>query len=241
MPVPGTHLTRREALALGAATGVAAAVGVTPASAGAAVVGAGSGPDYLRRSTYAALVGETFTIGSQTLRLTGVADVLGAKADASLRGLEEAFALSFEGPADAFEAGLHQMSHPLLGPFPLYAGPEGPVRDGVRAYGATIDRSVRVSLGAATQDDGPRLRATEAQLGDPSRERRRGAPPTERDREIARERRLAAMLPRSQSRAAAREARARLRAALVERVTFKREQRARLLSSRSSFLRRPGR
>jgi hypothetical protein len=168
--LPVSRLTRREALVLGAATAAAATAQVSSASAASPLVGSGSeGPGYLRRSTYTPLVGEDFTVGPHVVRLTAVRDVLGAAADASLRGHEDAFALEFTGAAGAFTEDIHLVSHPLVGPFPLFVGPTGRVTRARQAYGATIDRSVRVNVAAAPHsatapDAGRRRDAHEARV-----------------------------------------------------------------------------
>ena len=57
-------MTRREAIALGAAAGVAATVGDPRSVLAAGVVGGTGGPEYLRRWGYADHVGSRFAVGT---------------------------------------------------------------------------------------------------------------------------------------------------------------------------------
>ena len=113
-------------------------LGLRPWAAAPAVA---AGP-HLVRSSWAGLVQQSFAVGSVELRLHAVADVAGAARDRSLKGSEDAFALTFSGPAaEALESGIHTLSHPALGPFELFISPvERPGTD--RIYEAVIDRSV---------------------------------------------------------------------------------------------------
>jgi hypothetical protein len=234
---PCSKMTRREALALGAAAGVAASVGA-PATALAAASGAGQGvTEHLRRSTYAELVGESFSVGGHAVTLVAVEDVLGAARQRSLRGHEDAFQLLFEGDADALGSQIHEFFHPLVGPFALFAGPVGAVRGLRQLYGATVDRTVRLRSAAAA-----------APASRPAREPGRDEPdpeeagePSARDAEIVRAREAAAAAPLVRRRRAARRARRTLRRTAAERVRFKRKQRDRLRRTRRGWLRRHGR
>jgi hypothetical protein len=250
VPRPASNLTRREALALGAAAGVAASVGM-PAAAGAAatVIGPGTaGPAYLRRSTYLTLVGETFTAGEHALRLTAVRDVHGAAFKPSLRGHEDAFALEFEGQADALDQDLHQLGHLLIGPFPMFLGPTGPARGTAQTYGVTVDRSVAVTLANVPEPAASLLRPADVDDGEPKRpagkagkDEPEASEPTPRDLEIVEDRRAAAAAPVVQRRRKARRARRKLRHTHSERYRFKVKQRARMRRTRSGWLRHHGR
>ena len=211
-------MTRREALALGAAAGVTATVG-SPGTALAAAVGAAaaSGPEYLRRSTYAALVGQHFYAAGHTLTLVSVEDVQGAKFDRDLAGHEHAFLLEFAGPADLLAPAIHELHHPVIGPFPLYIGPSGAVRGLEQDYVAVIDRSVRIGRHVPSEAP-PRQQQPESQ-------RPEDAPaPSEREQEILQERATAAVMPRAMRRRRARRARSTLRGTLHARARYKRKQ-----------------
>jgi hypothetical protein len=130
-----SSLTRRQALQLGAASGLAALLG------GPAVARAGTAPA-LRRSSWAPLVSQPVRAGAVTLRLERVADLAGAAGDAALRDHDEAFALTFTGPAGALADGAHVFAHPALGSFALFAAPVGSPAGGSQHYEAVVDRSV---------------------------------------------------------------------------------------------------
>ena len=211
-------MTRREALALGAAAGVTATVG-SPGTALAAAVGAAaaSGPEYLRRSTYAPLVGQPFLAGEHALTLLAVGDVQGAKSNRDLAGHEHAFLLEFDGPADVVESTIHQVHHPEMGPFPMYIGPSGPVRGLAQGYVAVIDRSVRLGRDVPSEAPPPQPETGPEPEND--------APaPSERDQEILQERAMAAVMPRAMRRRRARRARRALRDTLHARARYKRKQ-----------------
>jgi hypothetical protein len=209
-------LTRREALAVGAAAGVTAGTTSPGTAFAAAVAGFGDGPEYLRRSTYAPLVGEVFFAAGHALTLVAVGDVQGAQFDRSLQGREDAFTLEWTGPADALDDSIHELTHPALGPFPLFLGPFGEVRGAEQSYCAVVDRTVK--LGAATP---PReADPSPAPVYEPDPD----VPLSERDREIVEERLMAIQTPRVMQRRRTRRARARLRRTLDARIRFKRKQ-----------------
>ncbi|HEV2815360.1 MAG TPA: hypothetical protein VGW10_19040 [Solirubrobacteraceae bacterium] len=237
-------MTRREALAIGAAAGVTASVGIPPdaiAAAAGGVVGDGAGPDYLRRSTYLDLVGEDFTVGPHALRLTTVEDVLGAAVDRALKGHEHAFALAFEGPADVLAGEIHELSHPLIGPFPLFISAVGAVRGLAQTYGVTVDRSVRVRLASAPSPGGgiapPATtgRAAEGKGDTPEQE------PSVRDLAVLQERLVAAAAPLAERRRRTRRAGRKVRRTLDNRIRFKRKQHARVRRVRTGWLKRHNR
>ncbi|HEX8083499.1 MAG TPA: hypothetical protein VF529_04360 [Solirubrobacteraceae bacterium] len=243
-------MTRREAIVLGAAAGAAASVGLPALAPADVVIGPGSdGPSFLVRATYEGLVGEPFRVGSHALRLVAVRDVDGAAADPSLRGHQDAFALEFEGQADAFELDTHEMHHDLVGPFPIFVGPVGAVRGTAQTYEVTVDRSVRIRLADAPQPGETVLRPAEVVLeadrpandGEARAKAPAPAPRSERDQAVIDERLAAAAAPIVARRVNARRAHRKLRAAHDARFRFKRKQRARVRRTRSGWLRRHGR
>lgn len=135
-------LTRRRLLMYGgAALATVGSPGV--ARAGSTTV---TKTSWLERGTYNSRVGQTFGMasGSSTvaLKLTGVHDLVGENASGrSLAGRNDAFALTFSGPAGAaaFQE-TRLFTHPVLGQHPLFvvagAGVEGPL-----VYTVTVNRS----------------------------------------------------------------------------------------------------
>jgi len=134
------HLSRRRLIALG---GGATAALYLP---GFASVAAASGvPAYLKRSSYAALVGSSFGSGAGTLTLTAVSDLVRADTDPSFVGRDDAFALSFAGPKDAvLESGIHSLSSGALGSFDVFITPVGEPGSS-QSYEVVVDRSVRLA------------------------------------------------------------------------------------------------
>jgi hypothetical protein len=127
------RLTRRTFLRAAGGTGVAVAAGARPWSASAAVT-----DPHLRRSSYAGLVGTTFSVdGGPSLELTAVSD-LGRR----LARRDDAFTLIFSGPADAVASGIHTLRHPRLGRFELFVSPVD--RESGGRYQVVVDRSVGV-------------------------------------------------------------------------------------------------
>ena len=133
-------LTRRRLVVAG---GTAAAglflLGGLPAWAAAA-----GGPAYLRRSSYKGLTGATVKAMNEAgatvaLRLTAISDLARAKQTRSLRGHEDAFALTFIGPSGALGSGIHALRHPRLGWVSLFVTPAGrPAR--TQSYEVVVDR-----------------------------------------------------------------------------------------------------
>jgi hypothetical protein len=230
VPNPCSKLTRREAIALGAAAGVTATVGDAGVALGTTAVGglSGSGPEYLERSGYRERIGERFIAGGHALTLVTVDDVEGAQFDERLRGHEAAFSLHFSGPADALPSSLYEVSNDMLGPFPLFLGPVGPARGTQQDYNAVIDRSVRVRVGSAPAGAGPQRQALappEPAKDSGRREDEPASEPTVRDLEIVEEREQAVRVARLRRRRRVRRARGRLRGAHANRMTFVRRQR----------------
>jgi hypothetical protein len=221
-------MTRREAIALGAAAGVTATVGIPAGALATTVGGAGaSGPQYLRRSGYVDRVGEPFYVGRHVLTLESVGDVAGAAHREQLRGHEAAFVLTFDGVVDMLPSGLHEVSNDMLGPFPLFLGPVG-APDGLRqTYDAVIDHTVRVKLAPAADETlivvappAPRPMPAGKDAGDaPAPE------PTARDLEILEERERAVQVARAVRRRRVRRARRQMRSAYANRMNFVRRQR----------------
>jgi pyruvate/2-oxoglutarate dehydrogenase complex dihydrolipoamide acyltransferase (E2) component len=234
-PFACPKITRREVLALGAAAGATAALGV-PSSALATpsgVVGEPT-PSYLRRSTYARLVGDAFVLGSHVLTLVHVGDVQGAQEDASMRDRDDAFDLEFTGQALPLQTGIHELSHELIGPFPLFIGPVGRASGGVQTYGVTVDRSVRIKLSRAPTAPQAAASAPTAVGGDEEH----GGEPTPRDAAIVEQRRVELAAPAVKRRLRERRARHALRRTHANRIRFKRQQQARMRRARGSWVKR---
>jgi hypothetical protein len=143
-------LTRRRLVQAGGAAGAALYLGALTGTAGAAGV-----PAYLRRSGYDGLTGSSFTATGAggwpaSLRLTEVTDLVRAATDPDFAGRDDAFALSFSGPAGApLESGIHELSHPVLGRFSVFIAPVERAA-GEQRYEVVVDRSVR--LAGAVED-----------------------------------------------------------------------------------------
>ena len=238
---PRSHLTRREALTLGAAAGAVAMTGIpgaTLATAAAATVGGPGGPSYLRRGSYLDRVGQVFMAGDHVLRLIEVADVEGARANRALVGRDEVFALRFSGVADVIDAGIHVFDHEQLGPFPLFISAVGRPAGTRQTYEATIDRTVRI------QTSPPRPPSPSLDVTPEAGEQAEIAPPTDRDLAIIAERRAAALAPARRKSLRAARAGSRLRGAYAKRARFKRRlalERRRLRRAQRGWLRRHGR
>jgi hypothetical protein len=135
-------LTRRSLFQAGGIAGAAALVGVrpwAPAPAAAAAAHSDGTPAHLLRSSYAQLGSPDFEVGGATrLTLSGVGDLPAAVNVTELAGSEDAFALTFTGPA-GLESHAHDFYHSELGTFDLFISSED--RDGT-TYGAIVNRSV---------------------------------------------------------------------------------------------------
>ncbi len=88
------HLSRRRLIQLGG--GATAALYLPNLSSAAFAAGV---PDLLKRSLYAPLVGRSFGSGAGNLTLSAVSDLARAKSEPAFAGRDDAFALSFTGPA----------------------------------------------------------------------------------------------------------------------------------------------
>lgn len=136
-----TLTRRRLVLAGGTAAAGLYLTGALPAAAAVA-----SAPAYLRRSSYANQVGARFSAVSPTgatvaLRLTAVADLARAKQTPSLAGRDDAFALTFSGPADTLlGSGIRKVRHPSLGWISLFISPVGGPSGG-QLYEVVVDRA----------------------------------------------------------------------------------------------------
>ena len=241
---PCSHLTRREALALGAAAGVTAMTGVpgaTLATAAAATIGGPGGPAYLRRESYSGRVGDTFLAGDHVLTLMDVADIAGAHHVAGLKGSDHAFTLRFSGVADLLPSAIHILEHEELGPFPLFISAIERPSGSRQTYEATVDRTVRIGSAPQAAPPPPLDVTPEAP---PAEDAPEPAPPTARDLEIIAARRDAARAPARRKALRSKRAHARLRRAHARRVRFKRKlalERKRLDRARRGWLRRHGR
>lgn len=136
-------VTRRDAFRAGGAATVALLGAAATARAGSAPAAADP-LAHLRRSSYEQLAapgGFALDGDGGTLRLTEIADLLGAQERAGLRGSDDAFALSFAGGAGEAPVaqGTRRISHPELGSFDLFLAPTAA---GQPQYAAIVDRSV---------------------------------------------------------------------------------------------------
>jgi hypothetical protein len=127
------RLTRRSLLRTAAGASLATVGPWSVATAEAAV------PAYLKRSTYlrARRRGYTARVGGRRVALQLI----------SATGREQAFSLTFAGPAGVpLASGIHTLRHREVGTFSLFLSPVGSLRGG-RRYEAIIDR--RMSLATA--------------------------------------------------------------------------------------------
>jgi hypothetical protein len=136
-PTGTPGVTRRSLLRTGGAATLVALVGTRPWSVASAAA-ADSAPAYLRRSSYLPLVGETFRVGTRSLRLE---EVGGER--------EDVFGLTFSG--DPLEQGIHNLRHPRLGTFALFIAPVGVAAD----KQIVVDRSVKLSEAIAAAGSPP--------------------------------------------------------------------------------------
>jgi hypothetical protein len=121
--------------------GAVALVGVRPwaPSRAAAAAHADGTPAHLLRSSYAQLGSADFAVGGATrLTLTAVGDLPAAAHVRDLAGSEDAFALTFAGPA-GLEPRAHRFYHPELGTFDLFVSPDDPSGT---SYGVIVNRSI---------------------------------------------------------------------------------------------------
>jgi hypothetical protein len=141
--VERTLTRRRLVLTGGAAVAGLYVMGGLPAAAAAAT----TAPAYLRRSSYTAYKGIAFaavgpTGAGITLRLLGVADLARAKQTPSLAGRDDAFALTFSGPAaKPLGSGIRNLRHPALGWVSLFITPAGRATTTEQRYEVVVDRA----------------------------------------------------------------------------------------------------
>ncbi len=145
--MPSTAFTRRSLLRGG---GVAAGAWLVahPALSFATALTDPAAPAYLRRSSYAGLVGSGFTpagTDGATLTLTSVGDL----GDPALAGADDAFSLIFTGPVDALGQDTYTLAHPSLGSFSMFVVPVGEPTASA-SYQAIINRSVGLPAAAPT-------------------------------------------------------------------------------------------
>jgi hypothetical protein len=128
-------------LQAGGLAGAAALVGIrpwAPASASAAAAADGT-PAHLLRSSYVWIKDPKFVVGGATLlELVAVSDLPAAAAVKELAGSEDAFALTFYGPAGV-EQGTHAVVNSELGPFDIFLAADSA---GGTSYTAVVNRSV---------------------------------------------------------------------------------------------------
>jgi hypothetical protein len=133
------QLTRRRLLAAGGASGAAAMVALNPALARAANAVAAD-PAYLRRSSYAGLVGQGFAVdwwgSSDVLTLVAVNDLT------DLSGRDDAFSLTFSG-APSVRPGNDAiaLSNRSVGKFDLFVAPVDAAGT-TQLFEAVVNRSV---------------------------------------------------------------------------------------------------
>lgn len=136
-----TLTRRRLVLSGGAAVAGLYVTGILPATAVA-----GSGPRYLRRSSYSALIGADFvavgpTGARVTLRLLTVADLARTAQSRWLANRDDAFALTFSGPANRpLGSAISHLRHPTLGWISLFITPHGAAVTEQR-YEVVVDRA----------------------------------------------------------------------------------------------------
>jgi hypothetical protein len=129
------------------------------------------------------------------------------------------------------EAAIQELSHAMIGPFPLFIGPVGQTRGNVQSYGVTVDRSVRIRLPRPPSTAQPATPAHQPAADD-------GGEPTDRDAAVLEERRVALQAPAVKRKIRARRARRHLRRTHDARVRFKRKQQARMRRARTGWLAR---
>ncbi len=119
----------------------------------------------LRRSTWLPLIGQSVAVvGGPALRVDAVVDLAGARRDAGLRDLDEAFVVSFSAPAGAeLTSGLHELQHSAFGSAVLFLSPVGATGERMQAE-LVVDRTVRIAaaLDAPQVDDAPAALAAAA-------------------------------------------------------------------------------
>jgi hypothetical protein len=126
--------------------------------------------DYLARSGYAGLSSTDFAVGGVgKFSLTAVSDLTGGS---KLAGSDDAFALSFSGPATADAAGgVRTFQNPELGSFDMFVVPDGPT--GSQAYTAIVNRSVGATKRAIAAAPQPQTPSTSAPKETPKQARKK--------------------------------------------------------------------
>lgn len=143
--MPANPSLSRRTMLQASGFGVLALTLPLPTVGTAAAAGYANTPPVLRRASWAALAGhDVQVVGGPVLQLTAVSDLARAASDASLRDLDEAFVLSFSGPANRpLDSEIHQLAHPELGTVSLFVTPVGQVGSS-QQYEAVVDRTVRI-------------------------------------------------------------------------------------------------
>jgi hypothetical protein len=111
----------------------------SPASAAAAVAADDGTPAHLLRSNYVWIKDPKFVVGGTTqLELVAVADLPAASVVSQLVGSEDAFMLTFYGPA-GLAPDTHAFANSELGAFDFFVAPDGATGT---SYSAVVNRSV---------------------------------------------------------------------------------------------------
>jgi hypothetical protein len=145
-PRPGAAITRRGLVAAAGAAVVGVALAETTHLAGLARgLGEFGVPAYLRRSSFAGMVGDRFELlandGRSVARLVAVDDLPAVAHGGAQAGSEDAFALVFHASGAArLEQDVMTLTHPRLGRFALLVSPSGTGRHG-QDYAAIINRA----------------------------------------------------------------------------------------------------
>ncbi len=138
-----TELTRRRFVQV---TGATASVVILSSGPGRLVASAvAATPSYLQRRAYADLVGSTFVLDGLSLTLAEVADLPRAASDRSLAGRDDAFVLTFTGPATPpLSQDTYDLHHERLGTATLFLVPVDRTTH-QQHYEAVIDRTVKLA------------------------------------------------------------------------------------------------
>jgi hypothetical protein len=145
----GALLTRRRLVQAGGVAAAGLYLGGLSASASAAT--AAAVPAYLRRASYAKLTNAAFTAtgasgAKVTLRLAEVSDLARARAEKSLEGSDNAFALAFSGPrATPLPGTVTELRHATLGTFAVFIAPVGRATAAEQRYEVVVDRSMTLA------------------------------------------------------------------------------------------------
>lgn len=147
------ELTRRRFVQVTGATATVVVLSSGPARLMASAVAAT--PSYLQRRAYVDLVDETFVVDDLSLTLVEVADLPRAASDRSLAGRDDAFVLTFTGPAaPQLSQATYDLHHERLGTATLFLVPVDRTTHQQR-YEAVIDRTVKLAEAERTAPHPP--------------------------------------------------------------------------------------